>query len=270
MAELRNYYDDWRGGYLDVVEEVRDRGIVRPSRIGPTMEIRDFVFTLEPEALDLPLGVGRKINTSLAAAEAIQLCAGHGMPRLTEAAASQVASYVRDPDGTVHGNYGARVGWQIVDVVDKLSHDPSSRQAVIQVWDKGLDSRWRDPMPRDIPCTLTITLGMDKISRLTMSVVFQFRQLQRTIAHMLNREIGGYCHHSVSMHLYDYDLAKVAGLGMEYVWTQPQVMPTGLHPSRPEELGPTMIRVLSGLDNDDPSHEWYYAALGSAYATALG
>ena len=281
MAYLMDYGDDWRDGYVDVVKLVAQRGTVRPSRIGPTMEIRDFVFTLSPEAIDLPLGTGRRLSTSLAAAEAIQLCAGFGMPALTEAAASQVAAYVRDPDGTVHGNYGSRVGLQIVDVVEKLQHDPSSRQAVVQIWNKQLDSSYRDPMPKDIPCTLTLTFGVDKSGALTMSVVmrssdvwlglpfdvFQFRQLQRTIAWLLGREIGQYCHHSVSMHAYDHDLAKIGGLAVEVQPRIPSVMPTGIHPPHAADLMPCMIRVLAGVESEmgDPSHAWYNAALGSAY-----
>ena len=195
MAYMIDYEDDWREGYVDLVQKVARAGRVRTSRVGVTMEIRDYMFTLAPEALDLPLGVGRKLHTPLAAAEAIQLCAGVGMPRLTEAAAKDVASFVRDPDGTVHGNYGERVDMQIVDVVDKLKAAPDSRQAVIQIWDKNLDGQFRDPMPRDIPCTLTITFGITGDAMLTMSVsmrssdvwlgipydVFQFRQLQRCL-----------------------------------------------------------------------------------------
>lgn len=279
MAFLREYGDDWRKGYLDLVTEVRDRGATKDSRVGFTREIRDFMFTLSPDAMDLPLGVGRKVSTALAAAEAIQLCAGYGMPDLTEAVSKQVANFVRDANGEVHGNYGSRVDTQIGDVVNKLRAHHRDRQAVIQIWDKTLDSRHRDPMPKDIPCTLTITFGVDTHGAVTMSVtmrssdvwlgipydVFQFRQLHKTVSRLLGRSPGEYCHHSVSMHLYDKDLDRSRQLALIDAWETDNALPDGLWAPGASNLRGTMLHVLKGLDNKRDSHAWYHARLGIAY-----
>jgi thymidylate synthase len=279
MAFMIDYGDDWRSGYFDLVTRVRENGVTKDSRVGFTREIRDFMFTLSPTAIDLPLGVGRKVNTALAAAEAIQLCAGYGMPDLTEAVSKQVGNYVRDANGVVHGNYGTRVDTQIRDVVDKLRAHHRDRQAVVQIWDKTLDSQHRVPMPKDIPCTLTIVFGCDENGDVTMSVtmrssdvwlgipydVFQFRQLHRTVARLLGRYPGEYCHHSVSMHLYDQDLARSRELAIEDDWEQSGEMPIGLWSPGAQMLRNTMLRVLEGKSNEYDSHAWYHTRLGTAY-----
>lgn len=290
MARLMEFGDDWRGGYVELCKQVKYYGLSRPSRVGDVHEIRDFVFTLSPHALDLPLGVGRGLHLSLAAAEALQLCAGVGMPELTEAASRQVAQYVRDPDGTVHGNYGARVGTQIRDVVEKLEASRDNRQAVIQVWDASKDSQFRLPMPKDIPCTLSITLGTTGIrDALTMSVVmrssdvwlgipydvFQFRQLQRTIARLVNVEVGEYTHHSVSMHAYVRDHEAITGLDCGIGFRPPLSWrdhgPDGLHAGRAKDLPEVFRDVLNGHDLHCGSHRWYHERLGAAaHAASLG
>jgi hypothetical protein len=286
MAYMNDYYDDWRKGYMSLVRRVdRHYDTVIKSRAGMAYETDDFVFTLAPEALDLPLGVGRKINTNLAAAEAIQLCAGIELPRLTEAVAAGVADYVREADGTVHGNYGGRIDNQIMDVVNKLKMDPSSRQAVIQIWDKNEDSEWRDPMPKDIPCTIALTFRIrDELLLLSVVMrssdvwlgmpfdVFQFRQLQRTVANFLGREIGEYCHHSISMHLYKKDLERARSLTFDEGWKSTNPLPDGLHPAQGgmmsgRSLLTTAYDILEGrnIGDEPPSHQWYHTRLGAAW-----
>lgn len=280
MAVVIDYGDDWRFGYVDLVKRLANHPEnVVDSRNGMTYEISDLVFQLGPDAIDIPLGVGRAPSLALAAAEAIQLCAGVGMPELTEAVSSKVAMYVRDSDGTVHGNYGERVDMQIVDVVDKLRADPNSRQAVIQIWDKYLDSEHRTPMPRDIPCTVAIGF-LVRGGRLNTSVVmrsndawlgtpydvFQFRQLQRTIARQVGRDVGTYTHHAISMHLYDKDLAKARALKVDPNWTCPAGLPDGLYAPRAASLPSAMVNCLVGdPDKMNASHLWYHQHLANAY-----
>lgn len=279
MAFMIDYGDDWRLGYVDACSRMLHWGHVRESRIGTVYEIRDFMFTLSPNALDLPLGVNRKAPLKLAAAEAIQLCGGHGLPELTEAVSSKIAEYVRDSDGTVHGNYGARIGCQIIDVVNKLQADPNSRQAVIQIWEWQKDSQHRVPMPKDIPCTLVLTFGTDIDGRVTLSVVmrsndvwlglpfdvFQFRQLQRTVANCLDRQIGEYCHHAVSMHAYDKNTAQIRGLFVDETWRDSAPLPDGLFPRQAADLRRTMFSILTGEPQKNASNAWYQEQLMEAY-----
>jgi hypothetical protein len=279
MAYMTDYGDDWRSGYMSVVRRVeRFYDTLTASRAGDVREIDDFVFTLAPGAIDLPLGVGRKINTNLAAAEALQLCAGVELPRLTEAVAAQVAGYVREDDGTVHGNYGGRVSLQIADVVNKLDADPTSRQAVIQIWNKNLDSEYRQPMPKDIPCTIALTFRVrDELLLLSVVMrssdvwlgmpfdVFQFRQLQRTVAHLLGYDIGEYCHHSISMHLYEKDLERARSLTFDDEWKLADPLPEGIFATTALALPSTAFSILNGVNLKSRSHQWYHTRLGAAW-----
>lgn len=281
MAFVIDYSDSWRAGYMDLCSRVLRKGEIRESRIGPVAEVRDFVFVLGPQSIDFPIGVNRNAPVALAAAEAIQLCGGHGLPDLTEAVSSKIADFVRDPDGTVHGNYGSRIGLQVVDVVDKLQADPNTRQAVIQIWDKDKDSRHRVPMPKDIPCTIAITFGTSADGSLTMSVVmrsndvwlglpfdvFQFRQLQRTVANCLSWDIGEYTHHSISMHAYDRNTAQIRGLKFDRSWIDPDDLPNGLFPSQAAGLMHCMFSILTGEPQKNDSNAWYQQMLGEAYAS---
>jgi len=165
--------------------------------------------------------------------------------------------------------------------VDKLRADPFTRQAVIQVWDRQKDSQHRVPMPKDIPCTLSITFGTEGKRLLTMSVVmrsndvwlglpfdvFQFRQLQRTVANCLGWDIGQYCHHDVSMHAYDRNTAQIASLECDDNWTGARVLPDGLHPTQAADLPGCMISILSGEPQENYSNQWYQEQLRGAYAT---
>jgi len=279
MAELMRIAD-WRRGYVDICEVVAATGDERDCRAGTVRELRDFVFTLDPSCIDLPVGVGRNVPVALAAAEAIQLCAGLGMPYLTEAVSSTVASFVRDPDGTVHGNYGQRVGSQLVDVAHKMIADKYTRQAVIQIWNKRYD-KFNVPMPKDIPCTLTITFGVDA-DGLTMSVsmrsndvwlglpfdVFQFRQLQRTMAYVLKMDIGGYCHHAVSMHAYDRNIERIDELVVSPCWSDESIGDAnGIRVDSARYLVSTALDILRGGRQNDLSNIWYQDKLAGAYAT---
>jgi len=286
MAFMIDYEDNWQEGYIDLCNRVARNGHVRASRVGETMEMRDYVFTLGPDALDAPLGTDRRMHMALGAAEAIQLCAGVGFPELTNATSSQIAAFVTDPDGTIHGNYGKRVGFQLVDVVTKLNVDRSTRQAVIAVWDHQKDSAFRRPMPKDIPCTLSITFSASS-GALDMSVtmrsndvwlgvpydVFQFRQLQRTISNVTGILMGEYTHHAVSMHAYDKDLAGINRLepqsdGRGGSKGEFDYLPNGLHPAGGVgDLPACLFRILRGEDVGPPSHEWYHQQLGKAYGT---
>lgn len=129
--------------------------------------------------------------------------------------------FYRDPDGTFHGAYGNRIGRQLDDVVHKLRDDPLTRQAVITLWNPDLDN---EPGHLDYPCTLAIGFSLHGFAndRLHMHVqmrsndvwlglpydMFQFGQLQYTIANILGVYPGRYTHSAWSMHLYEANLAE--------------------------------------------------------------
>jgi thymidylate synthase len=116
----------------------------------------------------------------------------------------------------LHGAYGPRVKQAIPNAIAKLQRDSDSRQAVVTIYDAKIDliSTFND-----IPCTIALhfLLRHDQLDLHTYMRsndinwgiaydVFQFTQLQHTMARCMNVEAGRYTHHATSLHVYEKDL----------------------------------------------------------------
>lgn len=212
---------DLRGGYIQLIDHVVHHGTQCAPRGLPIIELTDVTFTVEDLTDTLPLGIGRDINTGIAAVEALQLIGETSAPDIVVAVAPQFQNY-REPEGHFHGAYGDRVGGQVLHVIDKIDADRDTRQAVLTLWDPKLDNLYGR---RDYPCTVAMGFRI-RDDKLDLSVlmrsndvwlgvaydVFQFTQLQWSIAHELEVEPGRYTHTAWSLHLYERDLPRVANL----------------------------------------------------------
>lgn len=128
-----------------------------------------------------------------------------------------------DDKKTVYGAYGPRLYAmdgkynQLDNVVRVLTEGPTSRRAVIQLFDaKDIQER-----PKEIPCTCTLQLLL-RNHRLEMFAsmrsndaylglphdVFAFTMIQELLARRLGVEPGAYRHFAASMHLYVRDREK--------------------------------------------------------------
>ena len=133
-----------------------------------------------------------------------------------------IPSYQDDAekDGTIHGAYGPRLlnfnGInQIQNVILTLKKKPSSRRAVIQLFDANdIDKRYKE-----IPCTNTLQfLLRDNNLSCFVSMrsndafkglphdVFCFSLIQEIIAREIDSEIGTYKHFAGSFHIYENDI----------------------------------------------------------------
>lgn len=136
-----------------------------------------------------------------------------------------IPAYRYSADGDkVWGGYGPRLfDWnginQFKNIVDRLSRNPSSRKAVIQLFD-GQDLV--EPH-NDIPCTCTLqffvrdellhmltTMRSNDIYKGFPHDVFCFTMLQEILARTLGLEMGNYKHCAGSLHLYTADEEKAA------------------------------------------------------------
>lgn len=132
--------------------------------------------------------------------------------------------YIRDyekdaEDGVLPGAYGPRLFGgdefsinQVTNIVDILTHKPSSRRAVIQLFDaKDIDSEHKE-----IPCTTTLQLHIrENVMHMSTTMrsndayfglphdVFCFTMLQEMLACRLGTKLGSYIHHVGSMHIYE-------------------------------------------------------------------
>lgn len=199
---------DLQDGYLTLVEEVLKGDEVSP-RGQRTKECLASSFTVLDPTKAVPVGVGRKLNTALGAAETAQLIAGVSDAAQFVAVAPNYADFVER--GRLHGGYGPRVHSQFPGVIASLTRDPASRQAGVVIW-RPYDLA---TPTKDVPCTVELQY-MIREGRLEAFTfmrsndvfwgvpydVWMFTAVQRALAHALGVEAGPYHHVANSLHAY--------------------------------------------------------------------
>jgi thymidylate synthase len=275
--------DNMRDDYPKLVQWVWEHGSPVTPRNELTHELVDVSITLLDPTDALPIGVGRKLNLGIAAAEALQLVAGVSDPELMRRVQGRFANYF--DGGALHGAYGPRLRWQLQDIQQILLNDPSSRQAVTTIWDPNYD-RTVPNAPRDLPCTVALQfLYRDSALQLhthmrsndvVMGVsydFFQFTQLQLAMADLLQVQVGSYHHHATSLHMYSRDLPVLDRMHNTDESTRQQGRPMGLGSSANswEEIASRarfVLDVASGrvIDGVNPgafnsTEKWYLEQL---------
>ncbi len=214
--------DDLRGSYVNLVKHVAHSGKPVVSRGLATRELT-AVSLLFPNTLNplLPVGVGRGVNARLAAIEALQLISGIQRHDLIQAVTPGFDSILVDQENPDYGAYGPRIIQQVGDCVDILHTDPTTRRAVIAIWNEHDLTHVGDR-----PCTVFLqflvrdngfgpALELHSYMRsqdVWLGVpydIFMFSQLQHTVAFILGLPAGQLAHHVTSLHIYETDLSKV-------------------------------------------------------------
>lgn len=226
MATLINIKD--MSQYPNVVREVVQQGEARSPRGIETLDLGHTVVTIDDPTRCLATGIGRGLNTKIAAAEAVQLIGGFHDEKLMLWASPNFAKFMDQAPGGrpyFHGAYGRRIGTQMSDVQHKLRVDAETRQAVVTLWDPDRDNQRE---LHDYPCT--VGFGFQIVNgRLNMGTVmrsndvwlgfpydvFQFTQLQLSLAISLGVQVGTYEHYAWSLHLYKTDLEKIDNLAFD-------------------------------------------------------
>lgn len=278
--------------YPDVVRHVVNTGARRSPRGIPTLDAGHVTVVLTDPTKGLAVGCGRGLSPRVAATEALQLIGAFHDPELMVWSSPQFERF-RDGFNAFYGAYGSRIDNQLTHVVTKLLLDPSTRQAVITLWDPALDNR---PGEKDYPCTVALGFDLSQ-GMLNMNVVmrsndvwlgfpydvFQFTQLQLTLAHVLGRVAGTYTHTAWSMHIY-VDNLKVTNQLTDHRIGVPSYQPQGLG-LRLDALDRVIVATRELVYADYPyipgremtdSEEWYhrqfagYRAARAADPTHLG
>lgn len=211
--------------WLRALDEVVTKGRRVSPRGMETFELPWMQLeTYDP--LTFPLSVrGRDFRDVIGVLEGLSLVGEFNVPELFT---DRVAKFGQFMDGGVlWGAYGQRAHGTFQDVVDLLTRDPDSRQAVITFYDHERDLN-RDK--RDIPCTISaqfllrdgpadskvLELGISMRSNdLWLGTPYDFTQfsiLQASVAQALGARVGRYVHRVGSLHLYLRDHEKSAGL----------------------------------------------------------
>jgi thymidylate synthase len=151
-----------------------------------------------------------------------------------------LSHYAKESDDgeTVYGAYGPRLfsmkgNDQIANIIKLLRERPTSRRAVIQLFDPADIAEHH----KGIPCTCTLQF-MIRNGRLNMFTnmrsndvfiglpydVFAFTMLQEILARTLDVEVGTYKHAVGSLHLYEKD-GKAAQQYLDEGWQETVSMP---------------------------------------------
>lgn len=210
---------DMQSGYVRLVEIVRTHGASVVVRGLPTRELIGTTLIFQPYQQMLPIGVGRGVNTALAALEAASMIAGVVRPELIKAVAPTYTSVLVDATDMESAAYGPRARSALGFVYDELRSDPTSRRAVVSIW------RPNDAEPTfgggDRPCTLSLQfLLRDRRLNLIVTMrsqdvwlgaamdMFLFAQVRDTMANALGVAPGRYAHNVGSLHIYERDVER--------------------------------------------------------------
>jgi thymidylate synthase len=213
--------------FLATVPAILDHGRQAEPRGLATIELPDPVHLRIVKPWVFPLGGmsgvigGRALRHAITAVEACSLI---GQTSIPEAILDRVKAFRPFLNGSIFwGAYGPRAAGDLGLIVELLSRDPDSRQAVVSLYDSDRDLG--RPSVVDVPCTVAIQFRL-RDGRLAMWVQMrsndawlglpydlgQFALLQSAVAWALGVPMGTYTHSAGSMHLYARDLHKALAL----------------------------------------------------------
>jgi len=257
--------------YHRVVRHVVNNGRRRSPRGMLTLDAGSTTIVLKNITQAMPIGLGRKLNPAIGAVEAIQLVAGRADPELVLKIAPRFKQYLNG--GRFHGSYGARIGKQMLAATRRLTNDPDTRQAIVTLWEPSIDTF--DGM-KDYPCTIGFNFAVGEHGTLEMNVimrsndvwrgfaydVFQFTQLQHTLARVLGRWPGTYRHTTWSMHMYESDIPLAANLTTNLTLYRDTWQPVGFGLPKVNSFNQAMVRASMIMRNEEPddmteSEMWY-------------
>ncbi len=208
--------------------KIAEAALTKGREVSPrgfkTRELRPGVITITNPRDTLPTGIGRdKLNPAIGAAEALQLIAGVSYPDLMVRIASKFEDFINPETRKFDGAYGPRVGEQILHVVERLRNDPDTRQAIAVIY--APEDTHSRPRSLDYPCTLNLHFIV-RNGALCLHVnmrsndiwlgwpydLFQFTQLQCSVANALGLPVGNYVHVANSLHLYEHNFEAAGKL----------------------------------------------------------
>jgi thymidylate synthase len=271
------HLEDGVNGYVDLVTHVLNNGKEVSPRGKKTLEIEDAVITIDNIYNTLPLGVSRGTVAGIGAVEACQLLSGTTYPQLVIGIGPQFSNYVEN-NGFFHGAYGPRTRGQYDVMIDRLKADPSSRQAVVTIWNPQWDLQ---DSKKDYPCTILHQFRI-RDDKLNMSVYmrsndvwlgsaydfFQFTRVQLAMASVLGIEPGTYAHHVGSLHLYEehFEMAEA----LQYTDKDKiEKIPAITGRSWREVEASSLLAIQATMDNSllprlSESERWYADAMNKA------
>lgn len=203
--------------FSEVFWRLRGVGVESPSRNGPVVRFNEPVLTQVASPAERVLfHAGRDANPVFHLMEAIWMLAGRRDVAFLQQFNSRMGQY--SDDGKVfNAAYGYR--WrsefgrdQLAGVIEKLKSDPTTRQAIVQMW--SADDLLKDT--KDRPCNMQLIFEILD-GRLNMTVINRSNDiwygyaganivhmtfLQEFVARAVGVKLGVYRTFSTNLHLY--------------------------------------------------------------------
>lgn len=197
---------------------MRGTAIEADSRNGRVLMCPEPVATVYTEPCERVLfSELRDANPFFHLMESIWMLAGRSDVHFPARYTKQIAVY-SDDGATLHGAYGFRWRWwfetdQLQAIIRMLKRDPTTRRAVLGMWDPATDLEARN---LDLPCNthayfsvMRGVLDMTVCCRSNDAVwgayganAVHFSMLQQFIAEALGISVGQYTHISNNLHVY--------------------------------------------------------------------
>lgn len=126
--------------------------------------------------------------------------------------------------GNWHYTYHQRYAEQLDYVVKELMRNPSSRRAVMALWDKDIDQASGEPpclnhiqfFVRDDKLDMDVLFRSNDAVKATFMNAFALIMLQKKVADILGYEVGTYTHRANSFHCYEKDFEKLNAFIYQY------------------------------------------------------
>lgn len=208
--------------YAEALWRMKIMGVDQDSRNGRVKRILGPVATVYDHPMERMLrDVKRDANPFFHIFESIWMLAGRNDVKWVERFNSNIGQF-SDNGETLHGAYGFRwrehwEGDQIWWLIDHLKADPTSRRAVIQMFDPEVDQPdANEAVPKDIPCNTAIyfeivegALNMTVTNRSNDMIwgayganAVHMSILQEFVANALGVSVGRYVQFSNNFHIY--------------------------------------------------------------------
>lgn len=214
--------DNVNTAFVEGMWKLKTMGVIEDSRNGRVVVMPGPVVTEYRRPMERVLfHADRDANPVFHLMESIWMLAGANHMEFLLPFNSGMARYAEE-DGTMHGAYGHRwrTHWdrdQLAAIVEELTRDPGSRQAVLAMWDPVADLNF--PQYKDRPCNTHAYFDL-RGGHLSMTVccrsndavwgayganVVHFSVLQEWLAAALGAPVGIYRQVSNNFHLYIYN-----------------------------------------------------------------
>ena len=216
--------------WMQLAEEFQSSGVMQnqSSQHGGTKEFLHAAISISDPRQRWVISRQPALNPAFALAEVVWIIRGRRDLAFLDYWNRTYKDFVgQGPE--LHGAYGFRLRHNLgLDQLERaykiLSHNPDTRQVVLQIWDSRIDMPKSDgtPVNTDVPCNVISILKVRKgklewFQILRSNDLFlglphnlvQFTSIQEIIAGWLNLECGTYNQISDSLHVYGRDEEKI-------------------------------------------------------------